>query len=378
MLNFNVDPYYDDFDPNNHYHRILFRPGRAVQARELTQSQTILQDQISKFADHIFKQNTPVKGGQVTINNKARYLKLATTYNDNDITASDFLNQIITDATGIVFAKVIATEESVSGDFPTLVVTYFSGREFSAGDLIYSTNSTTTAQIISTSDYTGYSSVASISEGVFYIVNGYSFSDTQNVDGTYSRYSIGNFVSVQPQTIIVQKYGNTPTKRVGLTISEYISDYVTDPALLDPAVGATNYQAPGADRYTITLTLDTKNIALGSDSGFIELVRVTNGNIQRLVDGTVYGVIDDYFAKRTYDTNGDFVVNDFRIVPKANTETTDTYKLQIGTGVAYIRGYRVENALDKTLETTRARTTELITVLTSISITLMVFSIQQT
>jgi hypothetical protein len=360
MLNFNVDPYYDDFDPNNHYHRILFRPGRAVQARELTQSQTILQDQISKFADHIFKQNTPVKGGQVTINNKARYLKLATTYNDNDITASDFLNQIITDATGIVFAKVIATEESVSGDFPTLVVTYFSGREFSAGDLIYSTNSTTTAQIISTSDYTGYSSVASISEGVFYIVNGYSFSDVQNNDGTYSRYSIGNFVSLQPQTIIVQKYGNTPTKRVGLSISEYISDYVTDPALLDPAVGATNYQAPGADRYTITLTLDTKNIALGSDSGFIELVRVTNGNIQRLVDGTVYGVIDDYFAKRTYDTNGDFVVNDFRIVPKANTETTDTYKLQIGTGVAYVRGYRVENALDKTLEANRARTTETI------------------
>ena len=129
---------------------------------------------------------------------------------------------------------------------------------------------------------------------------------------------------------------------------------------MDPAVGATNYQAPGADRYTITLTLDTKNIALGSDSGFIELVRVTNGNIQRLVDGTVYGVIDDYFAKRTYDTNGDFIVNDFKIVPKANTETTDTYKLQIGTGVAYIRGYRVENALDKTLETTRARTTETI------------------
>ena len=360
MLNFNVDPYYDDFDPNAHYHRILFRPGRAVQARELTQAQTILQDQITKFADHIFKQNTPVKGGQVTVNNKARYLKLATTYNDNDITASDFLNQIITDATGIIFAKVIATEESVSGDFPTLVVTYFSGREFSAGDLIYSTNSTTTAQIISSSDYTGYSSVASVSEGVFYIVNGYSFSDTQNADGTYSRYSVGNFVSVQPQTIIVQKYGNTPTKRVGLTISEYISDYVTDPALLDPAVGATNYQAPGADRYTITLTLDTKNIALGSDSGFIELVRVTNGNIQRLVDGTVYGVIDDYFAKRTYDTNGDFIVNDFKIVPKANTETTDTYKLQIGTGVAYIRGYRVENALDKTLETTRARTTETI------------------
>lgn len=360
MLNFNVDPYYDDFDPNNNYHRILFRPGRAVQARELTQSQTILQDQISKFADHIFKQNTPVKGGQVTVNNNARYLKLAASYNDNDITASDFLNQVITDATATVFAKVIATEEAVSGDYPTLVITYLSGKEFAAGDIVISTDSATTAQIIVDTSYTGYSSVASISEGVFYIVNGYSYSDVQNQDGTYSRFSIGNFVTVQPQTIIVQKYGNTPTKRIGLSISEYISDYVTDPALLDPAVGATNYQAPGADRYTITLTLDTKNVTLGSDSGFIELVRVTDGNIQRLVDGTVYGVIDDYFAKRTYDTNGDFVVNDFRILPKANSYTTATYQLQIGTGVAYVRGYRVENALDKTLETTRARTTEYI------------------
>ena len=107
MLNFNVDPYYDDFDPNKNFHRILFRPGRAVQARELTQSQTILQDQISKFADHIFSQNTPVKGGQVTINTQAIYLKLNATYNDNDIVASDFLNAVITDTTGLVAAKVV-------------------------------------------------------------------------------------------------------------------------------------------------------------------------------------------------------------------------------------------------------------------------------
>ena len=66
MLNFNVDPYYDDFDPTKNYHRILFKPGYAVQARELTQAQTILQDQVTKFADHIFKQNTPVTGGQIT------------------------------------------------------------------------------------------------------------------------------------------------------------------------------------------------------------------------------------------------------------------------------------------------------------------------
>ena len=359
MLNFNVDPYYDDFDPNNHYHRVLFRPGRAVQARELTQSQTILQDQISKFANHIFKQNTPVSGGQVTVNTNAIYLKLNTTYNDNDIVASDFLNQVVTDSTGTIFAKVIATEEATSTDSPTLIVSYLSGVQFAAGDIVLATGSSTVAQLTAI-DFTGLATTASISEGVFYIVNGYSFSDTQNEDGTYSRYSIGNFVSVQPQTIIIQKYGNTPTKRIGLSISEYISDYVTDPNLLDPAVGATNYQAPGADRYTITLSLDTKEVTTGSDSNFIELTRITGGVIQRLVDGTVYGVINDYFAKRTYDTNGDFIVNDFRLTPSSNTSNSQTYKVEVGTGIAYVKGYRVESTLDTVLESTRARETELI------------------
>ena len=32
----NVSPYYDDFDTNDNFHRVLFRPGFAVQARELT------------------------------------------------------------------------------------------------------------------------------------------------------------------------------------------------------------------------------------------------------------------------------------------------------------------------------------------------------
>ena len=37
-----VFPYYDDFDEDKNFKRILFRPGYAVQARELTQLQTIL------------------------------------------------------------------------------------------------------------------------------------------------------------------------------------------------------------------------------------------------------------------------------------------------------------------------------------------------
>ena len=48
-VNFNVEPYFDDYDESKGYHRIPFKPGVAVQARELTQLQTILQKQIERF-----------------------------------------------------------------------------------------------------------------------------------------------------------------------------------------------------------------------------------------------------------------------------------------------------------------------------------------
>ena len=64
-LDFNTTPYFDDFDDDKNFHRILFRPGRAVQARELTQSQTILQDQVTKFGDHLFQDGSRVTGAEV-------------------------------------------------------------------------------------------------------------------------------------------------------------------------------------------------------------------------------------------------------------------------------------------------------------------------
>jgi hypothetical protein len=359
-LNFNVDPYYDDFDPSKHFHRILFKPGYAVQARELTQSQTILQDQITKFANNLFTQNTPITGGKVTINTDCYYLKLNTQFGGNDIVAQNFLNKTVIDDTGTVLAKVIATAEGSVTDPPTLIVSYISGIRFTDGMTVSTIDGTniqaTTIGTAGGTTCTGKSSTASISEGVFYIVNGYSVSGTQNADGTYSKYSIGNFVTVSPQTVILDKYSSSPSYRVGLSITETITDYIDDPSLLDPAVGASNYQAPGADRYTIILTLITLPLTVGNDDQFIELMRIQNGSIIRQVDGTVYSVIDDYFAKRTYDTNGDYVVNDFKLTPKSNT-TNQYYDVSISKGVAYVRGYRLENQSDYIVSGTRARDT---------------------
>ena len=339
-LNFNVDPYYDDFDPTKNFHRILFKPGYAVQARELTQAQTILQDQVTKFADNIFKQNSPVTGGQVTTNFDCYYLKLQSSYNNVSIDVLQWDGLLVQNATGTVIARVLKvaapTGTGTAGDPPTLILSYKTGEHFGDNDIVYDVASNRAVQAISVNS-TGHSSVASIAQGVFYIE--------------------GNFVQVNEQTVIVEKYSNTPSKRVGLGVNETIYDYINDASLLDPAIGASNYQAPGADRYVIELSLETRPIQFGDDQNFVELVRIDAGSVAKMVDGSVYNVIDDYFAKRDYETNGDYVVNDFKLTPKTNANT-ELYTMSVGKGLAYVHGYRVENPTPLELVSSRARTTD--------------------
>jgi len=343
---FNVDPYYDNFDAAKNYHRILFKPGFAVQARELTQSQTILQNQITSFADAIFAQNTPISGGKVTVNQNVYYLKLNTTVGSTTISAEDFADGTITNADSSVVAKVVyaaeatTTSSGAAGDSPTLIVSYITGSRFVSGDTIYLVDSNYTATLITetvTNFATGLSSVASISDGIFYVK--------------------GNFVTVSETTIPLEKYSSTPSLRVGLNATESIYNYTDDSSLLDPALNASNYQAPGADRYKITLSLETRPLDLGNDNDFIELVRLENGSILKQVNETVYSTIDDYIAKRTSDTNGDFIVKDYTLTPKANTINSAKYNLGISKGISYVRGYRLETQSDVTLTNDRARTT---------------------
>ena len=340
-LNFNVDPYYDDFDGAKNFHRILFKPGVAVQARELTQAQTILQNQITSFADNIFKQNSPVTGGQVTTNFDVKYVKIQSSYNGITIDVENFQDKLIRNATGTVVARVlttaVATGTADEGDPATLIVSYKTGTEFSDNEVIYDADSNLTCQAMP-SAAVGSSSIASISQGVFYV--------------------LGNFVQVSPQTVILSKYDNTPSKRVGLDISETIYDYANDNSLLDPAVGASNYQAPGADRYVISLQLSSRPLYFGDDALFIELVRIEDGNVYRMVDGSVYATIDDYFAKRDYETNGDYIIQDFKFTPKTYDEDANKYTMSVGPGLAYVHGYRVENPSPLNIISNRARTTD--------------------
>ncbi len=50
----NVSPYFDDYSEDKNFHKVLFKPGVAVQSRELNQVQTILQHQIKRVGDYLF------------------------------------------------------------------------------------------------------------------------------------------------------------------------------------------------------------------------------------------------------------------------------------------------------------------------------------
>ena len=67
---FNVDPYYDDFDQTKNFYKVLFRPGYAVQAREVSQLQTILQKQIERHGQHMFQEGSVVLGCEVNYDNE--------------------------------------------------------------------------------------------------------------------------------------------------------------------------------------------------------------------------------------------------------------------------------------------------------------------
>ena len=113
--NFNTDPYYDDFDENKDFHRILYKPGYAVQSRELTQSQTILQEQIKKFGNHVFTSGSVVTGGQISIQNTV-YLNISSTFGSSDIGYINFDKQAIYNTANTKRAYVLRSYDAITAN----------------------------------------------------------------------------------------------------------------------------------------------------------------------------------------------------------------------------------------------------------------------
>jgi hypothetical protein len=374
----NISPYYDDFDSEKNFYKVLFKPGYPIQARELTTLQSILQDQVKSFGSHIFKEGSVVIPGNIAYDGNFNSVKLNTTNFGVDISLyiDKFIGKKISGqisgTTAII--QFIALPDGLNVDDLTIYVKYldsdnnFEFNPFEDGEsLIAEENITygnTTinagtpfASLISL-NATSVGSSASIGDGVYFIR--------------------GYFVNVSKQTIILDNYTNTPSFRVGLKIEELIINAGDEDSLYDPSKGFTNYAAPGADRFKINLTLTKKLISDLNDTDFVELLRVENGKIKIIEQKSQYNVIKDYMAERTYDESGDYTVEPFSVsvnnslndrlgnnglffdtetTEQKNTPSEDLMCLKISPGKAYVRGYDVEKISTTIIDVDKPRDT---------------------
>ena len=176
--NYNVNPYYDDFDEEKQFYRILFRPGRAVQARELTQLQTNIQRQIERFGRSIFKEGSIVIPGGFVFEPKHPFVKLTDSFGTNvsDSVVSTLLNRVISGANSNVTALVVDTVTStITGDPTTIYVKYLSSNTtdaqantvFQASELITNDVGNLTLQVASSSA-TGSGTLFSVGNGAVF------------------------------------------------------------------------------------------------------------------------------------------------------------------------------------------------------------------
>ena len=175
---FNLSPYFDDFTENKKFHRVLFRPAFAVQARELTQSQTLLQNQIEKFGDHMFKQGSIVIPGGVAFDDKYYAVKLTSIASANTL-AQFTTGTILTGGTSGVTAEITKTEATDGTDPDTIFVKYSktgtnnTADVFSDGETLTGTNSDSVS--LSAVVQTTATGSAAIGAAGTYYFNGFFF-----------------------------------------------------------------------------------------------------------------------------------------------------------------------------------------------------------
>ena len=398
--NLNVAPYYDDFAQDKNFYKVLFRPGYSIQARELTQLQSILQNQIESFGKYAFKQGELVIPGEVGLNTKLPFVKLSSVseiptnvdgsivYKKYDITQlkGQDLKGLTSGVVGTVIEATKATDIAADVVYVNYTNSGTAGNEdtFRQGEtlevvdgvntplMVVGTDGSILPTTISvtdpdtgvssslTSPAMGYASAVKVEEGI-YFVNGY-------------------FVRNASELLVVDPYYNKPSSKVGFKITESLDSAETDASLYDNSIGSSNYSAPGADRLKIALTLVKYGYTATTDKNFIQLLTIKSGSVQSQVIQTDYNLIENTLARRTYDESGDYIVDDFsldireyyqngsnlgvysagedgKVNGLTSTEAADKLVTSIGPGKAYVKGYEIVNKETKHLTINKARET---------------------
>jgi hypothetical protein len=430
-VDLNTSPYYDDFDEDKKFVRVLYRPGRAVQARELTQAQTLQQIQTKRFAEFFFKQGAIVDGCEQTLDLSLNFVKLQATYNSSTVDVTDFEGSIVFGANtgikaycGIVSdiegtdpktlfinyltngSQVLTVNNAATTLTPGNTITFLTGNtatiEASYIDPISGTNkilvsnasgtlTVTTATTVSNTGVTVPLNVTAISdqrantsfansETIFtssVTTRAYALSATTNavrnvVDeglATEQVYNYGSkitvangviwlsdhFVKHTSQTLVLDKYSNVPSYKIGIVPQKSFVDYIGETTLVDNAQGTPNYQAPGADRFKIdTLLTKIATDAVTDEVEFITVTEIENGVTRKRKTITVDSKLEDVMAKRTQEESGNYTLSDPIVTVRehllngtnlgrytsAEGGDNDLLLIEIDPFTAYVSGYR--------------------------------------
>jgi hypothetical protein len=363
--NLNKAPYFDDFDQDSNFYRVLFRPGYSIQSRELTTLQSILQNQVESLAKANFKQGSVVVPGEVIVDRQYSYVKVSSFTNNLQIT--DYIGKKMTGNSSGVVATVLSATAANTTDSATLFVKYEDGGTdnasvtFSEGETITANSAGSPTAIVgitgnvkpTNSNAMGYGSAVSVREGVYFIN--------------------GTLVKNDDETVILDKYGNEPTYKVGFVVSEQLITPEEDFSLLDNAQGYSNFAAPGAHRLKMTVSLVKRPIDAPEQKDFVQLLSIKNGVSNATVElVSANGLIDDVLARRTFDESGDYVVKDFLLGFKEHLSSQSNngvytaaqggseskFVASLEPGKAYVKGYEIETTSTRYIDVDKARDSE--------------------
>jgi len=302
-------PYWDDYNRDKRFHRVLIKPRTPVQTRELNQIQSMLQNQVEQVTSSVYREGAAISGGQQTLDTNTVVLQVV---RSDAVDINNFFNPetnvgaLMEGLTSGARAIVTQVSAQPTSSYAAILFAPLNAVSFQADESVQfvdiETGATIATMVVAAgSAATNVASTFSVAPGVFYLR--------------------GHLVDVLKQTVILSTDTQKPSKRVGFTLLENIVATADDATLLDPALGTTNYAAPGADRLKLTAVLTTKDIlddriAPNSDVNFIELARVVEGIIQPQSDRLQTDFIEDTLARRTNDESGDYVVTPFRLLVK--------------------------------------------------------------
>ena len=322
--------YKDDFADSDGYYRMLFNSGRSLQARELTQMQTILQRQIERLGSHTFKEGAVVKPAEQILNNAYEFVKLDPTSNALSTNPADINGTTFTGQTSGVTARAIEGVQAIGADPSTIYFGYTNAPlaqsgtttvRFTPGEVITNGSAVLTVQITNTvaNPAVGRGTRLSLGSGIYYVQ--------------------GYFVFTEAQSTIVSKYTDLPTETIGFTINEKIIDVDDDDGLYDNQGATPNVSAPGADRYQIKLSLTTETAA-DATLNFMPILNIQDGVVYRSTDeNNEYNILGDVIASRIKENSGNYLVKRFKVDIGEDSDK-DHLLVNVSDGIAVIDGYR--------------------------------------